>query len=167
MIARPKSRWTLRPGWGRDVSGSTAIEFAVVIGPMLLMTLGIFDVGLQAWKQSALQNGIVHVERLVRTGAAATMPLSDLRGVLCRNRGNLGGGHCDDVGVDIRIIDGIAPVPTLAELRQSDTALLQPGTRGSIVLVRAYDVHRLILQFPFAGDGEAIIGAQALTWVEP
>ena len=39
----------------RDKRGAAAVEFAAVIGPLLLLTLGVFEFGRLLWTREALQ----------------------------------------------------------------------------------------------------------------
>jgi Flp pilus assembly protein TadG len=39
----------------RDQRGAAAVEFAAVIGPLLLLTLGVFEFGRLLWTREALQ----------------------------------------------------------------------------------------------------------------
>ena len=47
------TRW-LRKSWS-DRSGATAVEFAVVIGPFILLLLGSIEFGRALWSRQALQ----------------------------------------------------------------------------------------------------------------
>jgi hypothetical protein len=61
-------RWSLARRWRRDASGTTAIEFAFVAGPFLLLLFGIMGVGLFFFTTFALENAVERTGRLIRTG---------------------------------------------------------------------------------------------------
>jgi Flp pilus assembly protein TadG len=61
-------RWSLPRRWRRDASGTTAIEFAFVAGPFLLLLFGIMGVGLFFFTTFSLENAVERTGRLIRTG---------------------------------------------------------------------------------------------------
>jgi hypothetical protein len=54
--------------WRRDSSGTTAIEFAFVAGPFLMLLFGIMGVGLYFFTTFSLENAVEQTGRLIRTG---------------------------------------------------------------------------------------------------
>jgi hypothetical protein len=54
--------------WRRDRSGTTAIEFAFVAAPFLMLMFGIMGVGLFFFTTFALENAVEQTGRLIRTG---------------------------------------------------------------------------------------------------
>jgi len=54
--------------WRRDTSGTTAIEFAFVAGPFLMLLFGIMGVGLFFFTTFSLENAVERTGRLIRTG---------------------------------------------------------------------------------------------------
>lgn len=54
--------------WRRDRSGTTAIEFAFVAGPFLMLLFGIMGVGLYFFTTFSLENAVEQTGRLIRTG---------------------------------------------------------------------------------------------------
>lgn len=54
--------------WRRDRSGTTAIEFAFVAGPFLMLLFGILGVGLYFFTTFSLENAVEQTGRLIRTG---------------------------------------------------------------------------------------------------
>jgi Flp pilus assembly protein TadG len=57
-------------GFGRNSSGATALEFAMVAGPFLLLLFGILGVGLVFLANMTLENAVAQGARLIRTGEA-------------------------------------------------------------------------------------------------
>lgn len=56
--------------WQADTQGATAIEFAMVAGPFLMMLFGIIGVGLYFFTTFTLENAVEQAGRLLRTGQA-------------------------------------------------------------------------------------------------
>ncbi len=54
--------------WGRDQSGTTAVEFSMVGIPFILMTVGIVEMALMFTSQSNLQEAAFTASRMIRTG---------------------------------------------------------------------------------------------------
>ena len=56
--------------WRKDRSGSTAIEFGMVIGPFLGLLFAIIEVALVYFAQFAMESGNEAASRVLRTGQA-------------------------------------------------------------------------------------------------
>lgn len=56
--------------WRTDTRGVTAIEFAMVATPFLMMLFGIIGVGLYFFTTFTLENAVEQASRLLRTGQA-------------------------------------------------------------------------------------------------
>jgi Flp pilus assembly pilin Flp len=71
--------------FGRDQRGSAAVEFAMLVAPLLFLLLGIFEVGMQYFVLTAFDSAVQRTARLVRTGQAqsADMSLAQFRVELC------------------------------------------------------------------------------------
>lgn len=71
----------------RSESGATAIEFALVAMPLLMLLGAIIEVSLMLTAQFELQHAVENTARLIRTGgvAARVPPMSenDFRSVVC------------------------------------------------------------------------------------
>lgn len=68
-VGRPLSRLLPR-GLRQDEKGATAIEFAIVALPFLMMLFGIIAVGLYFFTTFALENAVEQASRQLRTGQA-------------------------------------------------------------------------------------------------
>lgn len=53
-----------------DERGATAVEFAMVIGPFLMMLMGIIGIGLYFFTTFSLENAVERASRIIRTGQA-------------------------------------------------------------------------------------------------
>ncbi|MEO8650994.1 MAG: TadE/TadG family type IV pilus assembly protein [Hyphomicrobiaceae bacterium] len=67
VVETPDKRSVLRR-WRRDPSGTTAIEFAFVATPFLMLLFGIMGVGLYFFTTFSLENAVEQTGRLIRTG---------------------------------------------------------------------------------------------------
>ncbi|NBN64666.1 TadE/TadG family type IV pilus assembly protein [Pannonibacter tanglangensis] len=68
--ARPGRRWRL---FARDRSGTTAIEFAILGIPFLVLIGGILEFGVCFLVNRTLDNAMMESARLIKTGQAQTM----------------------------------------------------------------------------------------------
>src|ERR1700757_694490 len=57
----------------RDCSGAVAVEFVLILGPLLLLLLGTFDIGLATLSATRINFA---VEAAAKCGAIATMCIS-------------------------------------------------------------------------------------------
>lgn len=82
--------------WGRDDSGTSAIEFALVVLPFFALVMGIITIGVQYLTAHFLEHGVEAAARQIRTGEAqkAGLKLSDFRRLFCNAAGFM--IVCDD-----------------------------------------------------------------------
>jgi len=82
--------------WRRDESGTSAIEFAMVVGPFFVLVMGIITIGVQYMTAHFLEYGVEAAARKIRTGEAqkAGLKLSDFRTLFCDAAGFM--VACDD-----------------------------------------------------------------------
>lgn len=66
-------RLTFPRRWRRDENGATAIEFALLAVPFMLMVVGIIEMSLMFLAGSLLEGAVSDASRLVRTGQLQTM----------------------------------------------------------------------------------------------
>lgn len=76
--------------FGRDASGATAVEFAMVAAPFFLLMLSIMTIGMQYLTLHSLEQGVAEASRKLRTGEAqkAGLTLGDFRKMVCENAGS-------------------------------------------------------------------------------
>lgn len=89
-VAEVKSAGSLRNGLARlrrDARGTTAIEFAIVGVPFLMMCFGVITVGLHFLTTYSLENAVERAGRLIRTGQAQTsgMTADQFKAKVCEN----------------------------------------------------------------------------------
>lgn len=62
-----------------DERGVTAVEFAMVAGPFLMMLFGIIAVGLYFFTTFSLENAVEQAARVIRTGQAQQAGMTDVQ----------------------------------------------------------------------------------------
>lgn len=85
-FSRYLTRRAMARRFGKDISGATAIEFAVVM-PMFLLVLGvILETGLMMFTEYVLQTSVQEAARLVRTGQAqqSQMTSANFKKAVCK-----------------------------------------------------------------------------------
>lgn len=164
---------------GRDDSGATAVEFALVGLPFLMMLFGILGVGLFFFTTFSLENAVEQAARPIRTGEAQTagltrdqfkadvcsrLPVStDCDGKLRVNVQSFNVGQA--ITTPACLDAGGALVPPASQL-------YAPGTASQIVLVTTCLKWSLAGDIPFIklgtfADGSALIQAATTFKTEP
>ncbi len=131
----------------RSERAATAVEFALIALPFLMLLIGIIEVGLVFMVAMALESATDVAARQIRIGAlqnqttAATA--ATFKTLVCNNMVWLSGACAANLEVDVRTFtqfQSVAlpnPVSSGALLPQSQLQFSLGGP-GSIVLVRAY-----------------------------
>jgi Flp pilus assembly protein TadG len=139
----------------RDRHGSSAVEFAIVAMPVLMLMMGVIQVGLFYVAQSSLDAGVVQTAELLRTnfttGTTATLPAA---ATLKANVASSGGTmipNNSNLAVEVRqlstlsaavvpIVDGTTDygttTSTLVVRAQATVPTLAPGL-GSLNIIRS------------------------------
>ena len=65
--------------WRRDARGVTAIEFAMVAMPFLMLLFGIIGVGLYFFTTFTLENAVEQAARVLRTGQGQEAGMTDVQ----------------------------------------------------------------------------------------
>ena len=63
-------------GWRKDDSGFTAVEFALIALPFLMLVMGIILIGMHFFTVNTLENAVEQTSRLIRTGQQQSQNLS-------------------------------------------------------------------------------------------
>ncbi len=164
---------------GKDESGATAIEFAMVGFPFLAMMFGIIAIGLFFFTTFSLENAIEQASRPIRTGEAQTdgMTKEQFKAKVCAHapiyidcagkmRVNVQNFALTDVITPPACTDGGgALVPPASET-------YAPGAANRIVLVTVCYQFDLAGSIPFlklgSGSGDAaMIQASTTFKIEP
>jgi Flp pilus assembly protein TadG len=163
----------------RDENGATAVEFAIVALPFMMMLFGIIGVGLFFFTTFSLENAVEQASRPIRTGEAQTagMTKDQFKTSVCgllpdyvdcsgKLRINVQSYNVGDAIVAPACVDaGGALVPAAG-------TPYAVGTASQIMLVTACLQWSLAGQIPFLklgtmADGSALIQASTTFKIEP
>ena len=127
----------------RDQRGAAAVEFALLITPLLFLLLGILEVSMQYFVSAALDSAVQRTARLIRTGQAQDQNLTNaqLRADMCSHILDL----FDCTANSYLMVDTLdtlaAPTYTLpikANGQFISTVTHELGSGHSYVMVRGY-----------------------------
>ncbi len=133
--------------FAKDDKGTTAIEFAAVIGPFLFLLFGIFSVGFYFFVTFSLEHAVETASRVIRTGQAqnGTTPLTvdTFKSLICQKLPPF--MACGTTGDKIRVnVQNYAGYGSIAapscldsngDLIPKANQVYAPGASSSIVLV--------------------------------
>jgi len=127
----------------KDCDGATAIEFAMVSGPFLMLLFGIIAVGLYFFTTFSLENAVEQASRSIRTGQAQQTgwTAADFKTAVCQYVP----GHIDCAGkitVNVKSFANpgditAASIPSCLDAGGNLNAVTDyvPGAANSVVLV--------------------------------
>lgn len=135
----------------RAERGATAVEFALISLPFMLLMFGIIELMLVFLVTITLENAVEKASRRIRTGefqTSAATNKSDFKALVCGGMSWLGGDCADNLNVDVRTFNDFASLasnnPLPASTFTEGQTCFSPGEAGDIVLVRAYYKWQLI-----------------------
>lgn len=135
-------RWRGLRQFGRDPSGASALEFALVAVPLVLMLLAALQVGLVYFANFTLENATAQGARLIRTGQAQTQNFDagKFKSEVCKHLSDL--LPCAKLQLDVRRFTSFSgadltdPLDSSGNLKTNFT--YDPGQGGDVVVVRAF-----------------------------
>ena len=135
-----------------DRSGASALEFALVAVPFLLLTFAVFEVSLVYFANYTLENAVSRGARLIRTGQAQTQQLSadQFKAEVCKQL--TAPLTCADLKIDVRRFTDFSsadltnPLDGNGNLKSNFS--YEPGLGGDIVVVRAFYEWTLAAKLP-------------------
>lgn len=139
-------------GFGRNSSGATALEFAIVAGPFLLLLCGIFALALVYAGNMALENAAEQGARLIRTGEAQTQSFdaARFRTEVCKYL--TAPLSCGGLKLDVRTFTNFASADLTNPLDSGGNVKsgfgYAPGVGGDVVVVRAFYEWDLLAAMP-------------------
>lgn len=142
--------------------GSTAIEFAFIIVPFLMLTLGTLEIALIHLSRSSMTDAIEKTSRQIMTGEAGCLTAQQYITQLC-DRLSFSNGSCvDNTKVVMQELADFNEDPGASEQNfASITSVMSNGRENSTMLLRSY--HRWNVMFPLlddalgGGNGELIL----------
>ena len=160
--------------FARAERGATAVEFALVSIPFLLLILAMIELGMVFLVSLTLETAIIDVGRTIRTGEVqgAKVTATDFKTSVCNKMNWLGDRCAGALTLDVRTYVDFASVgASAANGTMPDPPAWDPGKAGSIVLVRAYYawplVTPLLNRSLQTADGTRIIYAATAFMNEP
>ncbi|MEL6370695.1 MAG: TadE/TadG family type IV pilus assembly protein [Pseudomonadota bacterium] len=145
-LAKPRRKIGLGPRFLRDKSGSSAVEFAILIGPFLALMFSTFEIGWYYFANSRMDTVTLDAARLIRTGDVQGINMTSeqfFREVVCPELDNF--GKCEE-----RLTVEVETFPTFTALQNDNSQVVcrndaeelveaikyDTGTENSIVRVR-------------------------------
>ncbi|HWU50888.1 MAG TPA: TadE/TadG family type IV pilus assembly protein [Asticcacaulis sp.] len=173
---RAKARRLART-WIRDPRGATAVEFALVVGPLIFMIMCCLELALVILVTVTLDNATDMASREIRTGeVTSASTAADFKQLICNNMSWLSGSCTASLEVDVRTFDSFALVDMTPPIQNgkfdASTFLYQVGGGSKIQLVRAYYEWPLFTPFLKPGlstlaNGDALITSTTVFRNEP
>jgi Flp pilus assembly protein TadG len=169
---------TAMPRAFADRSGATIVEFALIFPAMLLIAMGIIQVGWMFIATQHLENAVGDLGRMVRTGQVqeANLGQAQFRALLCERMKPVLTCEASKLLLDVQVVPDFGPVSTQWPVDQDgrflDDGAYQVGGSGQVVLVRAF--YRFEVWLPLIGpllsnmaDGGRMIVSTAAFRNEP
>lgn len=147
IVRPPSSLWSRL--W-RHRKGSTAVEFAMVAAPFTFALFAILEIGVVFALSTTMETALTDASRRIRTGQlqSAAQTAEDFRADICARMNVFSVDCASRLRVDVQVIPNFtAPGvddPTEGGSFDDDALQWDPGTRGDIILVRAWYAHPLI-----------------------
>lgn len=128
--------------FGRDRSGASALEFAFVAVPLILLLFAALEVGLVYFANFSLENATNQGARLIRTGQAQTQKFdaAKFKAEVCKHL--TPPITCGGLQLDVRRFSSFSgasltnPLDGNGNLKPNFS--YEPGQGGDVVLVRAF-----------------------------
>lgn len=179
---RPSSRlhrFTAR--FVRTERGATAVEFALVSLPILVMIFGLLELALVFMVSTTLDSATEAAARQIRTGQFQSSPVTTMaafKGLVCARMTWLT-SKCDaQLSLDVRTFRNFSDMAAVGPVNPVTFAAVQPcfspGQPGDKVLVRTYftwDLFTPLLDAPLenmgAGSGKRLLSSTTAFMNEP
>ena len=157
--------------FGRDKSGTTAVEFAMIAVPFFGLLMAIFQSGLYFLTSEALDAAVQNAARRLYTGQAQGNNISSaatfVSNYVCPTSGGTGLSSlidCSKLIVDVRTAPtsgSFANIDTKADFYQAgSTPMFCPGGPNDIVIVRViYPLSVIVPVLVSAGSGVGLVTA--------
>jgi Flp pilus assembly protein TadG len=175
LLARARLRLARSAGrFARADEGATAVEFALVAIPFMMLLFAIIELGLVFLVSITLENAVIDAGRTIRTGELQSTggSAASFKTAVC-NRMNWLGSKCSSaLRLDVRTFSDYSTGKTSATDTNVPTVMeWSPGSAGSIVVIRAYYTWPLITPMLNTGlqsaNGSRIIYAATSFTNEP
>jgi Flp pilus assembly protein TadG len=131
-------------GFRHDASGASALEFAIVAAPLILLLLAVLQLGIVFFANFMLESATARGARLIRTGQAQTQGFdaAKFKQEVCKQL--TAPINCSSLKIDVRSYPSFggaaasmtSPLGSDGKLK-SDFSY-DPGHAGDVVVVRAF-----------------------------
>lgn len=173
VTASPSSRAARRLRFGEDDRGATAVEFALVVFPLITLLLLVLEVGLNYWTSAVLDNAVHSAVRVFYTdaGASSSSTAENVRTEICQR----GGGfiNCDRLKVDFTYYSDFAavsifsPVDSAAKAWRAGFGTVHGCSQDSRVVVlqaaiAQQNFHNIVAGLAVFADGSRLIQSSAV-----
>jgi hypothetical protein len=141
-MRKDPSQLGLRQRFGRDASGSAAIEFALVAVPLLLLLLIILEVGVVFFANYSLEHATAQGARMLRTGQAQAQKFdaAKFKAEVCKHI--TAPLTCGKLKLDVKRYTNFSGTEMTQPLDASGglktNFSYDPGAGGDVVVVRAF-----------------------------
>ncbi|HEY9056574.1 MAG TPA: TadE/TadG family type IV pilus assembly protein [Aurantimonas sp.] len=131
-----------RPGFSRDRSGATAVEFAMVAAPFFMLMFAIIETFAISAAGMLLDTAVDNVARQVLTGQIQQSDIDDklFRTKICDKVDFM--LSCDKLKIDLRTFPAFGNIPTDIPLQlktvDDKNFCFDPGSANSITVLRAF-----------------------------
>ncbi|ESQ78618.1 TadE/TadG family type IV pilus assembly protein [Asticcacaulis sp. YBE204] len=172
-----QGRRRLRALW-RDRSGATAVEFAMVAMPFIMMIMACFELALIVLVSVSLDIATEKAAREIRTGiTTSSTSIADFKKKICANISWLGSSCVGNLQVDVKTYDNFAlaaqatsPVNNGAYDASKMSYTIGGGSK--IQLVRTYYQWKMFTPFLKNGmttlsNGDAVLSSKVVFKNEP
>lgn len=147
MFSRIKARLQAFRRFGRAREGMAALEFAIVVVPFFLLTIGLAEISMIGFAQTSLDYAVSETARQIRTGQAQMGGMNEfqIKQRLCNEVNNFVMLSCDgNLFLDVNRFNSFVEAengvqnPIQNNEFQDPGFQYQPGAPSDIVVVRAY-----------------------------
>jgi Flp pilus assembly protein TadG len=131
--------------FARAQRGATAVEFAIIALPFMILLFGIIELGMVFLVSTTLQNATDNAARQIRTGQFQTSGAntqSDFKNLVCNSMTWLSAPCASKLSVDVQTFANFTALSAAGQINAAtfnpNSLCWQAGQPGDIVLVRAY-----------------------------
>lgn len=124
--------------FARAQDGATAVEFALLLAPFLLLFFGLIELALVFFVSMMLENAVIDAGREIRTGQVQTSnnnSAAAFKTKVCERMNWLQDNCSNRLRVDVRTVSTFT---STSSLTTPNTMCWDPGGASSLVVVRAY-----------------------------
>lgn len=125
--------------------GAAAVEFALVVLPLLMLIFGILELALVFWFSALMDDAVNSAARKIKTGkvtASTAAEAAAFKSVMCEKIKLLASDCATNLAVDVRTFATLSTIdrtpPMVNGIIDPAAMSFVPGGPNDVVLVRAY-----------------------------